>query len=162
QAAPPAQPSPELLAAVDEIQGHRDREHDQHCHTGEEADARDCDQRRPGAAAFFRLLLELLGRLDRMLEGLDDLFRLVDGIRHALDNSAPALRPTLAPCASTSRGSAARERARSRASWPSASASPTSSSTRSTTAPTGRKPAPRSCRRGSVSLWPPRRTAGGS
>src|SRR5207247_4580735 len=66
------------------------REHDRDDHGGGEADSCDHDQRRPRAAPLLSLFLELLRLLDRMLEGLDVLFRLVDVGGHATDNSAQA------------------------------------------------------------------------
>src|SRR6266536_1355226 len=149
-----------LASAVHEIHRHRDREHDHDDHADEEADAGDRDQRRPGAASFFRLPFELLRLLDRMLEGLDDLLGLVDRIGHTLDNTPAAAARRACPCASTSKGSAAPARAHSLASWPNGWACLTWKSTRFTMVRTGRRRALRSCRHGCGSSWRPRRTAG--
>src|SRR5438309_143580 len=71
-----------LLPAVDEVQAQRDREQHHEDHEQEERDAGDRDQRRAWADALLGLVLERLHGLDGVLDVVEDLFRLVDRIRH--------------------------------------------------------------------------------
>ena len=59
-----------LLAAVDEVERHHDREHHAEDREDEQGDAGQGDQRR-------RLVLERLRHLERMLDRMDDLLRLL-------------------------------------------------------------------------------------
>src|SRR5437763_10991061 len=70
------------VPAVHEVERHRDREHDREQHEDEQRDAGERDQRRAGALAQLRLVLERLGRLDRMLHRVDDVLRLLLELHH--------------------------------------------------------------------------------
>src|SRR5919109_487836 len=71
-----------LLAAVDEVERHHDCEHDHEGHADEKHDAGQGDQRRAGAPADLCLVLERLRRLDRVLDRMDDVLRLLLEVGH--------------------------------------------------------------------------------
>jgi hypothetical protein len=70
-------PSP----AVEVVERHRDREHDHEDHEHDERDADERDQRRSRTVPFRGLMLELFRDLDRVLDRMDNLARLLVELR---------------------------------------------------------------------------------
>src|SRR5207245_2712544 len=82
---PPLQPSPPLLASVDEIERQGDREQDRENHAQEQRDARERNQRRARAAPLFSFAFERLRGLDRVLDRMDHVLRLIDRMHHVIE-----------------------------------------------------------------------------